>query len=124
MVQFLDHEWPTSGEDYIKDGLDFGKLFSDKKSLAEPQVEAIESARDVADLAKHDKVLHHAIQHTLQVEEAATAFDMELIEHLGCLLGEVLPQGLLLVQPVEDVLLHILDDVGLAQIIKADFAES
>lgn len=124
MVQFLDHEWPTSGEDYIKDGLDFGKLFSDKKSLAEPQVEAIESARDVADLTKHDKVLHHAIQHTLQVEEAATAFDMELIEHLSRLLGEVLPQGLLLVQPVEDVLLHILDDVGLAQIIKADFAES
>lgn len=124
MVQFLDCEWPTSGQDYIKDGLDFGKLFSDKKSLAEPQVEAVESARDVTDLAKHDEVLHHAVQHALQVEEAATAFDVELVEHLCCLLGQVLPQGLLLVQPVEDVLLHILDDIGLAQIIKADFAES
>ncbi|KAF3838793.1 hypothetical protein F7725_010561 [Dissostichus mawsoni] len=75
-----------------------------------PQVEAIEGAGDVTDLAKHDEVLHHAVQHALQVEEAATAFDVELVEHLGCLLGQVLPQGLLLVQPMEDVLLHILDD--------------
>lgn len=124
MVQFLDSEWPASGQDYIEDGLDFGKLFSDEKSLAEPQVQAVESARDVTDFTKHDKVFHHAIQHALKVEETATAFDVELIEHLGCFLGQVLPQGLLLVQPVENVLLHILDDVGLAQIIQADFAES
>lgn len=124
MVQFFDCEWPTSGKDYIEDGLDFGKLFSNKKSLAEPQVEPIERAGDVTDLTKHNKVLHHTIQHTLQVEEAATAFDVELIEHLCCFLGEVLSQGLLLVQSVEDVLLHILDDIGLAQIIEADFAES
>lgn len=114
MVQFFDCEWPASCQDYVQDGLDFGKLFSDKESLAEPQVEAIESARDVSDLTKHDEVLHDAVQHSLQVEEAAAALDVELIEHLSRLLGQVLPQSLLLVQPVEDVLLHILNDVGLA----------
>ena len=114
MVQFFDCEGPASRQDDIEDGLDFGKLFSDKESLTEPQVEAVERPRDVTYLTQHDETLHYAVQHSLQVEEAAAALDVKLVEHLGRLLGEVLPQGLLLVQSVEDVLLHILDDVGLA----------
>ena len=124
IVKLLDSKRPAGGEDHVEDGLDFGKLLPDKQPLAEPQVEAIEGAGDVTDLSQHDEVLHHPVQHSFQVQEAAAAFDVQLVEHLGCLLGEVLAKGLLLVEPVEDVLLHVLDDVGLAKVVQANFTES
>lgn len=77
--------------------LDTWELPSLKEPLAKPKIQAIESSRDVADLAKGDPSLSNSVQEALQVKETAVALDMQLVEGLGGIAAQLLSQGLLMV---------------------------
>lgn len=101
-----------------------GKAWRREEALVLPEVEAMEGAGDVPHLAQHRGAGSHVIRHPLQVEEAAVALDVQLVQHLSCPTCRVLAQSGLAVQLEQDVLLHVPHRSHLPHVIQAQEAEA
>ena len=96
--------------------------------IVQPVVEPMERytalAWDVSDLLQSDVALRHPVQHLLDVEEAAGGLDVEEREQLRGVLGDLPRDALVGLQPEQDELLNVLDDLRLPQVIDADPPEA
>ena len=89
----------------------------------EPEIETIQSSRNVSDLLQRDVVLRHSVQHLLDVEEAARALHVEQRQEFSGVLGDLSRDVLIILESEEDELLNILNNLGLPQIIYTDASE-
>ena len=117
-------EWPPRRQHHVEQRPRRRELAPPEQPLAQPQIEAVERAGDVTDLAQPDEVLRHPVQHALQVQEAAVALDVQLVEHVGGVATQVPPQRWLAVQPAQDVLLDVAHHCRLAQVVQRQLAEA
>lgn len=81
------------GQDHVQQRLNFGELLPAEEPLAQPQVEAVQGAWYLADLSQDDEVLGHPVENLLQVQKTAVALDVQLVQHLGRVVRDVLPDG-------------------------------
>lgn len=101
-----------------------GEKSPGKQPLAEPQVKAVEGSGDVPDLPQAHQRSCHTVQDPFEEKEAAAAFDVQQIQHVRRVRGELTAQCGVFVQATKDVLLYITDSRWLPQIIQAELTKT